>query len=165
MARRVFYSFHYELDNWRASQLRNIGAVRGNRLAAGNKWESVKRSGDRGIERWIQEQLHGKTCTVVLIGEETASRKWIQYEIRESWQRGMGVIGIHIRRLKDRNGKQCAKGENPFEQVMVAGLKLSDAVKAYNPAWFLGSSRDAYSSIAENLTSWIEKAIEIRSEY
>ena len=30
MARRVFYSFHYQPDNWRAAMVRNIGSIEGN---------------------------------------------------------------------------------------------------------------------------------------
>lgn len=165
MARRVFYSFHFELDNWRASQVRNIGSVKGNRPATGNQWETVKRGGDRAIERWIQEQLYGKSCTVVLIGAETATRKWIEYEIEESWEQGMGVLGIHVYRLKDRKGNTCDEGENPFTGIVVDDVDLGNVVKTYDPAWFFGSSRDAYSTISENMATWIERAIDIRSEY
>lgn len=165
MARRVFYSFHYELDNWRASQVRNMGIVKGNRPATGNEWEAVKRGGERAIERWIQEQLYGKSCTVVLIGEETASRKWIEYEIQESWEQGMGVLGIHVYRLKDSAGNTCDQGGNPFEGIVVDDVDLGDVVKVYDPAWFLGSSKDAYSTIEENLSDWIERAIDIRADH
>ena len=38
MARRVFYSFHYSPDNWRAAMVRNIGSIEGNRPATDNGW-------------------------------------------------------------------------------------------------------------------------------
>ena len=81
MARKVFYSFHYQADGWRASKVRNIGVVEGNAPATDNKWEEVKRGGDAGIKRWIDEQLAGRTCTIVLVGAETAARQWVKYEI------------------------------------------------------------------------------------
>jgi len=59
MKRRVFYSFHYTPDNWRAGQVRNIGVIEGNRPATDNDWETVKKGGDRAIERWISAQMHG----------------------------------------------------------------------------------------------------------
>ena len=31
MKRRVFYSFHYQADSWRASMVRNIGSIEGNK--------------------------------------------------------------------------------------------------------------------------------------
>jgi hypothetical protein len=36
MAKQVFYSFHYDNDNWRASQVRNMGVIEGNRPAPDN---------------------------------------------------------------------------------------------------------------------------------
>lgn len=39
MPRKVFYSFHYQRDSWRASKIRNIGVVEGNPSATDNKWE------------------------------------------------------------------------------------------------------------------------------
>ena len=89
MKRHVFYSFHYNQDNWRAAQVRNIGVIEGNRPATDNDWESVKKGGENAIKKWISEQLQGRTCTVVLVGFETADRKWINHEIVKSWDDGM----------------------------------------------------------------------------
>ena len=52
-----------------------------------------------------------RSCVVVLIGSETASRKWVQYEIEQGWKRGKGVVGIYIHNLKDRFGCQDDKGK------------------------------------------------------
>lgn len=38
MARRVFFSFHYKPDNWRAAQVRNAGVVEGNTPVSDNDW-------------------------------------------------------------------------------------------------------------------------------
>jgi hypothetical protein len=40
MARKAFYSFHYDPDNWRASKVRNMGVIEKNPLASSNKGES-----------------------------------------------------------------------------------------------------------------------------
>ena len=66
MARRVFYSFHYDRDNWRVATVRKIGAVEGNSPAKDNDWETVKKGGDAAIKRWIGNQMDRRTCTVVL---------------------------------------------------------------------------------------------------
>ena len=76
--RRVFYSFHYIPDNWRASQVRNIGTVEGNKPASDNDWESITKKGDAAIKEWIDGQLSGRSCCVVLVGEKTANRKMDQ---------------------------------------------------------------------------------------
>ena len=51
--RRIFYSFHYKPDHWRAATVRNIGSIEGNKPAADNDWEAVKKGGDVAIKRWI----------------------------------------------------------------------------------------------------------------
>lgn len=164
MPRKVFYSFHYKPDSWRVSKIRNIGAIEENRPASDNDWESIK--GDSAkIERWIKNQLFGRSCTVVLIGENTAGRKWINYEIKESWNKGMGVLGIHVHNITDHNGDTCSKGDNPFDDIKVDGIYLNDVVKTYDPWGLFWDSKDYRNHIADNIEDWIEKAIEIRNEY
>ena len=85
MARKCFYSFHYKPDNWRVSKIRNIGVVEGNKPASDNDWETITSGGEKKIKQWIAEQMKGRTCTVILAGSDTANRKWINYEIVESW--------------------------------------------------------------------------------
>ena len=163
MARRVFYSFHYTNDNWRASQVRNIGSVEGNKPATDNDWEEVKRGGDKAIEKWIDDQMHGKSAVVVLVGEKTAGRKWIKYEIKKAWESGKGVIGVCIHNLKDNDGEQSSKGRNPFDDFTVDGKKLSSVVSLKNSPYT--GSQNVYNHIRDNLKDWIEEAIETRNEY
>lgn len=162
-SRRVFYSFHYKPDNWRAAQVRNIGVLSGNRPATDNDWEAVKRGGTQAIRAWIDEQLKGRSCTVVLVGEHTAGRKWIDYEIMQSWNEGKGLLGIYIHNLEDASGSKSRKGTNPFVGFRVDGKPLSKIVKAYDPPFM--RSRSVYSYIADNIENWVEEAIEIRREW
>ena len=146
MARRTFFGFHYELDIWRASQVRNSWVTKPDREAAGfwdaASWEEVKRKGDEAIERWIRDQLSGTSVTAVLIGTETATRKYVQYEIEQSWDKGNGLFGIYIHNMKDRNGYTEPKGSNPF-----AG-KYNN-IRTYD--WVADSGY-------ENIGDWIEAA-------
>lgn len=164
MARRVFYSFHYKPDNWRASTVRNIGTVEGNKPATDNDWESITNAGDSAIKRWIAEQMKGRSCTVVLVGTNTANRKWINYEIVKSWDDGMGVVGIHIHGLKDADGRVSTKGDNPFDYIGYGntGKKLSSIVKCYNPVG--SNSQERYAWIKKHLANAVEEAIRIRNE-
>ena len=161
--RRVFYSFHYAPDNWSVAQVRNIGVIDGNRPATDNDWETVKRGGDAAIKRWIAEQMHGRSCTMVLIGTNTADRKWINHETVKSWNDGMGMVGIHIYRLKDRHEKLSRKGPNPYSFIThgTSGKKLSTIVKCYDPPG--ENSQAKYSWISKNLSGIVEQSIEIRS--
>lgn len=161
MARRAFYSFHYEPDNWRASQVRNMGVIDGDKPASDNDWETIKRGGDAAIQRWIDNQLDGKSVAIVLVGADTAGRKWINYEIKKAWDDKKGLLGIHIHNLKDNDGNQELKGNNPFSGFTVAGKDLASIVKTYDPPYT--TSTDVYSYIKDNLADWIETAIGIRN--
>lgn len=165
MARRIFSSFHYKPDNWRASTVRNIGSIEGNQLATDNEWESVTSGGDNAIKKWIDEQMKGRSCVVVLIGSATAGRKWIKYEVEKGWNDRKGLLGIYIHNLKDRDGNQSTKGSNPFDSFTVGAdkKKLSSIVKAYDPPY--STSTNVYSHIRDNIVNWIEEAIAIRGRY
>ena len=161
--RRVFFSFHYKPDNWRAAQVRNMGMVEGNTPVSDNDWESVTRGGDAAIKRWIDRQMYGKSCAIVLIGRQTSGRKWIKYEIQKAWNDGKGLLGIHIHNLQDRNGNQSAKGPNPFYNLSLNGTRLSSIVKTYAPPH--KRSTNVYAHIADNIADWAEDAIRIRGKY
>ena len=163
MARKVFYSFHYVPDNWRASQVRNMGVVEGNQPAKDNDWETVKGGGEAAIKKWIDAQLDGRTCTVVLIGANTAGRKWVTYVINKSWNDGKGVLGIYVHNLKDADANQSTKGANPLDHVTFSksGAKLSTVAKSYDPPY--STSTSVYNHIKENLSAWIEEAVRIRN--
>ena len=162
MARRVFYSFHYEQDHWRVSQVRNMGVIESNRPATDNDWEAVKKGGDLAIKRWITKQMDGRSCTVVLVGTNTARRKWINHEIVESWNKGMGVVGIHIHGLIDQDKQPSAKGSNPFSFIRYgdSGATLASVVKCYDPPG--SNSRERYNWIKTYLADAVEEAISIK---
>ena len=163
MTRNVFYSFHYKPDCFRAAQIRNMGVVDGNKPASDHDWETVKKGGDAAIQKWIDDQLSGKSCAVVLIGANTAGRKWINYEIKKAWEEGKGVVGVYIHGLKDLDGNQSTKGSNPFDNFNLNGTKMSSIVKVYNPPY--SDSKEVYKHIKDNLAAWIEEAIIIRGKY
>jgi hypothetical protein len=78
MVRKAFFSFHYDDDCWRTQRIRNIGFIDASKPASANDWENVKKDGDDAVEKWITSQLEGRSCTVVLVGAETANRKWVR---------------------------------------------------------------------------------------
>lgn len=164
MARKVFYSFHFEQDSHRAAQVRNIGVLDGNEPAQDNDWEKVKRGGDEAIKRWIAKQMKGRTCTVVLVGEKTAKRKWVNYEISKSWNDDMGVVGIYIHGLKDLSGNTSRKGRNPFDFVSFkSGKTLSTVVKCYDPRG--DTSKERYDWISKYIERMVEEAIDLRKRH
>ena len=167
MARNAFYSFHYKPDCSRAAQVRNMGVIEGNAPASDNDWETITKGGDEKIRKWIADQLSGKSCTIVLIGANTAGRKWINHEIIKSWDDNKGVLGVYIHNLKDFDGKQAVKGANPLARITLGGgpnkgSLLSSVAKAYDPP--STDSQAVYKYIKEHLAGWIEEAITIRGK-
>ena len=163
MARKVFFSFQFKKDHWRAGQVRNIGAIEGNSEVSDNKWEQIKEEGDNAVKKWINENMVGRSCLVVLIGNGTANRKWINYEIEKAWSDKKGVVGIYIHNLKNTEGEQDTQGNNPFDYVYHDGKKLSTIVKAYNSSF--STSTYVYDDIKEKLSDLIDEAIKIRADY
>ena len=177
--RQVFFSFRYAYDSWRAAQIRNMGKVSNDSTFSDNDWEEVREKTTDKIEKWIDDQLKMRSCIVVLIGEHTQGRKWINYEIEQAWKKGKGIVGIYIHGLKDASGKQSNKGKNPFEDFCIDTTfnyiahhsvptdaneqNLANIIKAYNPPYF--SSEYVYDYIRNNIETWIEMAIETRNNY
>ncbi len=145
MARRAFFSFHYQRDIWRVNQVRNIPNVTGCAAAGfqdASLWEEAKRKGDTTIKALIDKALENTTVTVVFVGAQTAGRKYINYEIDQSVARGNGIVAVQIHHLKDRNGqidpagaipsKIAAKGYKAYKYVdhVSLGKWIEDAAKA-----------------------------------
>lgn len=151
MARRVFFSFHYERDVWRANQVRNSWVTKGDRQAAGfwdaAEREMLKRQGKAAVGRWIDRQLEGTSVTVVLIGAETSNREWVRSEIQRSYNKGKGIIGIYIHNLKDKEGNRDTKGDTNFGKI--DGHDFSELYPTYD--WIKDNGY-------ENLGDWIEMA-------
>src|SRR4051812_48839659 len=163
MARKVFFSFHFDEDFWRTQQVRNINALEGNPLATPNAWEEVKRKGDAAIEKWIDDEMKGRTCAIVLVGAQTSNRKWVTYEISKAWNDRRGVLGIRVNKLLNSSGLPSTAGANPFDNVTFTKTrtKLSTVAPLKTPAGI--DSKATYATIAANIETWIEEAIRIRA--
>lgn len=101
------------------------------------EFESIKRQGDQAIKNWINRQLEGTSVTVVLVGKQTCSSRWVKYEIDQSIARGNGLLGIDISKIKDLQSNTSDRcGEMP---------------KGYK--FYLWNKDDGYN----NMGNWIEK--------
>jgi hypothetical protein len=157
MAKSAFFSFHYERDSWRVQQIRNIGALDEQPILTAQKWEEVKNSGPKAIENWIADQMSRKSAVVVLVGAQTASRKWVRYEITKAWNDKRPLVGVRIHGLQDRDGNVDSAGENPFSNITLQdGRTVADYVTLHDPQGW--NSQQIYRSIKQNLLSWTENA-------
>jgi hypothetical protein len=155
MARRVFFSFHYERDLDRVNEVRTCWKGRG-REEAGfwdhSLWERTKRTSEEAIKRLIAEGLENTSVTAVLIGNQTYQRPWVRYEIEQSYKKGKGLIGIYIHDIPDRKGHTDTMGNSPFDFVKIDGhgQYLSEIlnIPLYNWEWDRGK---------ENIGIWADK--------
>ncbi len=157
MAREpVFYSFHYQNDVFRVQQIRNMGLVEGDEPVSANEWEQIKRQGDASVERWINDNMKYKRCVIVLVGSETANRRWVRYEIKKAYDSGKGLFGIYIHNLNCPRTGQCTQGANPFDNFTINNgqQRLSDVIPCYDPGY------DAYAVVSRNLANWVTSAID-----
>jgi hypothetical protein len=157
MARRVFFSFHYERDIWRASIVRNSWVTRDDREEAGfwdaSLWEEAQKGGDEAIKRMINNGLENTSVTTVLIGAETFTRQWVIYEIIQSFKRGNGLLGIYIDGIEDRYGRKDVRGANALDHVQTTRdgqrVLLSRLFMTYD--WVAGNGY-------RNMATWVEDA-------
>jgi hypothetical protein len=43
----------------------------------------------------------GRSCAIVLIGGQTAARKWIVFEIKQAWDKGIALLRIFTHGVTD----------------------------------------------------------------
>ena len=114
-------------------------------------------------EMHIPPWLWFRSCVIVLIGSQTAGRKWVDYEIRKAWNDKKGLLGIYIHRLLNQDGKASTKGANPFANVRLqSGQTLNQRVVAYETPYT--DSKDVYGYIKDHLERWVEDAIKNRRQ-
>lgn len=154
----VFYSFHYERDVHRVQLIRNMGSVKGQRLLNSQEWEVVRAKGDKAIQNWIDEQMKWKSAVVVLIGAQTASRPWVQYEIQRAWDLRKPLLGIRIHGLSSM-GSTDAEGADPF--CSINGSGRNPGLPIFDPTQrdLMGKidSKATYVKLSLNLNSWVEQ--------
>ena len=158
MARKVFYSFHYQNDISRVMAVRHRWVTYGNQVASGiidsADFEKVQRQGETAIKHWIDSQLSGTSATIVLIGAETLKRPYVQYEICESLKKGNAVIGVYIHRMRNLAGYTATA----CDRHTVIGY-YGDG----RPAYFDNVADGIYDYVNQDgyyhLDSWVEAAL------
>ncbi|MGJ3192063.1 TIR domain-containing protein [Paenarthrobacter sp. FR1] len=160
MARSSFVSFHYQRDHWRVQQVLKMGALDQQLELPSQDWEAVKSRGDTAVKAWIDEQMKYKQAVIVLIGNETASRKFVKYEIERAWSIKKPLLGIRIHGLKNSLQATDMPGANPFASFGFSDSTrtYADYVPVYDPAEYTGkyapSSSDIYTAIQSNIADW-----------
>lgn len=161
MTRSVFLSFDYD-DNWRVQKIMRMGALTDTIAFTYQDWEEVKRKTDTAIEKWIHDQMKYTKAVIVLVGPETASSRWVRYEITKAWNDKRPLLGVRIHALLDRNNRPGRPGANPFQRVpLKGGGTLADHVELIDPAG--ADSKAVYADIEANLQKWVDTRARTRA--
>lgn len=148
---RVFFSYHYENDISRVDQVRESWFALSPPFQDGSLWEKAATRDERRLKAMIDKALHTTSVTVVLIGAETAHRRYVLYEIEKSLSLGHGLLGVYIHQLRDASGRTAPKGPNPLDKLTAprTTLPLSRFFETYDWVDDDGSA---------NLSYWIQAA-------
>jgi hypothetical protein len=167
MARRTFFSFHYERDIWRASIVRNSWVTKPDREAAGfwdaSLWEEAQKKGEDAVKRMIDKGLENTSVTAVLIGAETYARRWVIYEIEQSLKRSNGLLGINIFNIKDMKGNTDWCFTSPLEKVVLDNSGFLPVYANQRYPTYDWVHDDGYNKLGDWVESAFNKAQAARS--
>ena len=157
MARRVFFSFHFQRDIFRVNVVRNHALTKGFEDAGysdASLWEEARTKGEAAVKALIDKKFVGTSVTAVLIGAETSSRPFVKYEIEKSIRDRKGLFGIYINNIPvPPSGQVDPKGSNPFDAVMVQQGSVLVPASQFFPT-YQWAADDGY----HNFKSWAETA-------
>ena len=107
MAKKPYNIFisHYAKDDKHVQSLKdrlnNSGTIVRNFSVDSTKHKDGRRPSDRVITRLLNIRIKACSTFICLIGPDTHTRKWVNYEIRKAFQEGKRVIGIYTHGNKD----------------------------------------------------------------
>ena len=103
--RHVFISHHHR-DDAEVTKLTNLLGKKGvdvrNSSIRTLKPENQRRWNegrvkDETIRRLLRKKISWAGTVIVLVGKETHSRKWVDWEIRQAHRQGKRIVGIYVR--------------------------------------------------------------------
>lgn len=151
MAKRVYFAFHYQdVIDFRANVVRKHNFAEGVESAGYydySIWEKAKNTSPVALKRLINRELENTSVTVVLIGSDTWWRRWVRYEVFQSLWRSNSVFGIHINRIKGKDGQIKTLGPDPFNNLALEFNAEGTKVKPTewkDSAWRYSSDADPW---------------------
>ncbi len=115
---KIFFSFYFTRDYYRAYQVMQSWLKQPNANAtpfiSSQEIERMGRDGLTAIYQWIEAEVQSSDITVVLIGQETAGRHFVEYEIAQAQKIQQPIFGVHIHQIKDAEGNGDRSGQNPL---------------------------------------------------
>lgn len=121
MARSVYFAFDYEdVRTFRANVVRNSWVANKYKFKDSSIWEESKEKSVKKIKELIDSSLKGTSVTCVLTGTGTYKRRFVRYEIVNSFVEKKGLLSVGINWIRDRDkNTKFWPGNNPFEYLKV----------------------------------------------
>ena len=116
--RHCFFIFDYDNDLARVRHIDSLNLALATTPAGFDDdadWKAAVSKGDDAVKELIDNAILGTSATVVLIGEHTAERDYVDYAIEQSIKRQNGILGIFVHDIPDASGATAAKGRAPYE--------------------------------------------------
>ncbi len=135
MGKRIYLSFHIPADYWRARQVQKAWASKDGETAGyadPEDWQELKRSGTGPIREWVSEEMDGCDVTAVLIGSKTKGHELVNYEIKKSVAEGLGLVGIRVHNIEDKDQNTAPRGSDPLGEFEVGGTALNELFNTYD---------------------------------
>lgn len=122
MARRTFFSFHYNADVSRANVVKNSWVTR-DREDSGffdsSAFERAQRTDDNVLKAFLNNAMDGSSVVCVLVGAETANRRWVRYELQRAIWECKGLLAVRIHTIANLSSQTAIAGSNPFDLIGV----------------------------------------------
>lgn len=122
--RKVFISYHHGGDQWYYNEFSTFfhdqyEAVFDN---------SIERKIDSDDVRYVMQRIRdkhitGTSCTIVLIGEQTHERKYVDWEIKATLEKQHGLVGIVLPNHKKTPDNKIIVPDR-FHDNLVSGFAL-----------------------------------------
>jgi len=122
MARKTFFSFHYKPDVQRAQVVRKSHFFKDHGEAGfydASAFERTKSEDPAALKHFLRKEMQGTSVICVLIGAETASSRWVRFEILQALCDGRGLMGVRVHSIADFDWKTVSAGDNPFDLLGV----------------------------------------------
>ena len=145
-------------DSFRATKIKKMKNFEQSVVFAEEDWPTVANHSETEIQEWVDQQVEDSDCLVVLIGEETAKKQWMNYSIKRAYELNKGIVGIFVHRLLDEEGDPSERGDDPFHYLDLNGIKFSRFIQRFESKHV--TERYVYHDIRRNLPQLIERALE-----
>lgn len=138
--RKAFFSFHYA-DIMRVNNVRKSWEFIEHDSSASlgfydkSLWESSKRTSEGSLKNLIREGVQGASVVCVLVGAETALRRWVRYEIARAIIDGRGILAVHLNGIPHHQDRiPHPRGANP---LMSMGIGKEQPNPLLPPKYYL----------------------------